>query len=181
MKSLKCPYALYLQDFPYVCCKAQKGHPVLCPKDYSKCNIYDNMKFKGTIVITDPCYLDNGLLQAPIKDWWEKSNYGQDMEQFGFDPYIGESTIIGDWSWYTVNSDTGKIIGKFSADAGMVCVCLLDQVLQFNPKFKEWADDHDWCVTIIENFAGDIEYTVDQNDEFHIIGTGNINFHTRYA
>ena len=74
------------------------------------------MNFNGTIVITDPCYLDNGLLQEPIKDWWEKSDYGQDMEQFGFDPYIGESTIIGDWSWYTVNSDNDKIIGKKTTD-----------------------------------------------------------------
>ena len=82
--------------------------------------------------------------------------------------------------WNCIHVDD-KIIGKFSADAGMVCVCLLDQVLQFNPKFKEWADEHDWCVTIIENFEGNIEYTVDHNNEFHLIGTGNINFHTRYA
>lgn len=36
----KCPYALYLEDFPYACCKAQKEHPVSCPQDYLTCIIY---------------------------------------------------------------------------------------------------------------------------------------------
>ena len=49
MKFLTCPYALHLQDFPYTCCKAQKEHPVSCPQDYTKCNIYNKMKFNGTV------------------------------------------------------------------------------------------------------------------------------------
>ena len=32
MKSSKCPYALYLENFPYACCKAQKEHPCIMPK-----------------------------------------------------------------------------------------------------------------------------------------------------
>ena len=40
MISSKCPYALYLEDFPYACCKVQKEHPVSCPKDYLTCIIY---------------------------------------------------------------------------------------------------------------------------------------------
>ena len=49
MTFLKCPYALYLQDFSLCLCKAQKEHPVSCPQDYTKCNIYNNMKLKETI------------------------------------------------------------------------------------------------------------------------------------
>lgn len=49
MTFLKCPYALHLQDFPYACCKAQKEHPVSCPRDYSECVVYNNTKFKETV------------------------------------------------------------------------------------------------------------------------------------
>lgn len=138
------------------------------------------MKFNGTIVITDPCYLDNGLLQEPIKDWWERSDYGKDMMQFGFTPYIGESTIIGDWSWSVIDTNTKNKLGKFCADSGMVCVCRLDDVNKFNPKFVDWAREHDWCVTIIENFIGTIEYQIDDSSKFHLVGMGNVNFTTMY-
>ena len=69
-------------------------------------------------------------------------------------------------------------LGSFCADSGMVCVVYLDEILKVNPHFKEWADKHDWCVTIIENFDGDIEYEVDEEGEAHIVGKGNLNFYT---
>ena len=59
-----------------------------------------------------------------------------------------------------------------------MCVCLLEDVLKFNPNFKEWMETHPWCVTVIENFDGDIKYEVDENNEAHIVGMGNINFYT---
>lgn len=138
------------------------------------------MKFKGTIVITDPCYLDSDNSILDDSNWWKESSYGEDMSQFGFTSYISESTIIGDWSWRTINLDSEEIIGKFCADAGMVCVCLLEEVLNFNPKFEKWAKSHPWCATIIEDFDGDVKYIVDENDDmmFHIVGKGNINFTT---
>ena len=53
----------------------------------------------------------------------------------------------------------------------------LEEVLKFNPDFKEWMETHPWCVTVIENFDGDIEYIVDEHGA-HIVGKGNINFYT---
>lgn len=38
-------------------------------------------------------------------------------------------------------------------------------------------ETHPWCVTVIENFDGDVEYTVDERGA-HIVGMGNINFYT---
>lgn len=179
------------------------------------------MKFKGTIVITDPCYLDNGL----SLDLWEKSSYGEDLSVFGCSQWICENTIYGDWSCFTYKGKSNEVIkqikkwdysymkflrdyhnpnitseerdvlynnfksekakflkwntlGQFCADAGMVCVVYLDEVLKVNPEFKEWAKTHSWCVTIIEDFDGDITYEVDENTEAHIVGIGNINFYT---
>jgi hypothetical protein len=141
------------------------------------------MKFEGTIIITDPCYLDSDNINLSNTDWWEESNYGKDMSKFGFTSYIGESTIIGDSTWYVFDTNSEETLGSFSADAGMVCVCLLKDVRKFNPHFEHWAKEHPQCVTIIKNFKGDVEYKVinvdDEEDTyqvFNLVGTGNTNF-----
>ena len=180
------------------------------------------MKFKGTIVITDPCYLRHDSLNS--YEYWEKSGYGEDLSVFGCSQWISENTIYGDWSCTTYKGDIEKLIeffkkasiiqepfcedytnreellkvsdavyeelaelqksyefveiGSFCADSGMVCVVYLDEVLKVNPTFKQWAEEHTWCVTIIKDFDGDVRYEVDENQEAHIVGEGNINFYT---
>ena len=37
---------------------------------------------------------------------------------------------------------------------------------------------HDWCVTTIPDFDGEVNYYVDKQDNAHIVGIGNINFFT---
>ena len=69
-------------------------------------------------------------------------------------------------------------IGNFCADAGMVCVLSMSEVIKYNPEFPKWIEEHPWCVTVIPDFDGEVEYYVDKEDEAHIIGTGNINFYT---
>ena len=203
------------------------------------------MYFKGTIVITDPCYIikenpikcpnekDFGLpasiISKPFKDYstpeelaykaaldyyfsesrkyddWGKCDYGENMEVLGIHNYISESTIYGDWSCTTYQTeeepkellesilrilkddkreeldtfDGDTYIGRFCADAGLVGVFLLDEILAYNPDWKSWIEEHPWCATIIEDFEGEVEYYIDKVDEeAHIVGTGNINFYT---
>ena len=71
-----------------------------------------------------------------------------------------------------------KKLGAFCADAGMVAVFLLDEVLIYNPDFSKWIEKHPWCVTVIPNFDGDVQYHIDNSGDAHIIGKGNINFFT---
>ena len=209
------------------------------------------MYFKGTVVITDPCYIikknpikcpneeDFGLpasiINKPFKDYstpeelaykaaldkyfeesrkyndWDKCNYGENMEVLGIHNYISESTIYGDWSCTTYQTEKepkellesilrvlndnleyeeyeddessvfceSKDIGGFCADAGLVGVFLLDEILAYNPNWKSLIEEHSWCATIIENFEGEVEYYIDKvNEEAHIVGTGSINFYT---
>lgn len=183
------------------------------------------MKFKGTIIITDPGYLASGNKFLESTDhWWDETDLGENLHEIGITSYISEDTLYGDWScftykglkeevqslindWnkyyfeffkkYNLETDDKKkeeilseysnyssefvknhTFGKFCADTGKVCVCLLEDVLKFNPNFKEWMETHPWCVTVIENFDGDIKYEVDENNEAHIVGMGNINFYT---
>ncbi|MGM9530471.1 hypothetical protein, partial [Intestinibacter sp.] len=48
------------------------------------------MRFKGDIIITDPCYIIKREDRDNIKD-------------LGFTTFISESTIYGDWSCKTLN------------------------------------------------------------------------------
>ena len=203
------------------------------------------MKFKGTIIITDPCYvikkstypypnpsdfnLSASIHSKPFKEYktpeefaykeacdkyykecrkyddWDKCNCGRNMEVLGIKHYITESTLYGDWGCSTcqikenpketidklaaackasedeyveVGVKVVKDLGRFCADAGLVSVFYLDEILKYNSDFGKWAQEHSWCVTTIPDFDGEVEYYVDENSEAHIIGTGNINFLT---
>ena len=63
------------------------------------------MQFKGTIVITDPCYLDADMGQ----NLWEASGYGDDLSVFGCSQWICKDTIYGDWSCTTYKGDSKEI------------------------------------------------------------------------
>lgn len=164
------------------------------------------MKFKGTIIITDPCYIMRAEHHGttPItEDDWAACDCGQNMEVLGIEHYICESTLYGDWGCTTYKVDTDPVeiidsmaeayakgdyemdfsskvskIGNFCADAGLVAVFLLDEVRKYNPDIDKWIKEHPWCVTTIEDFDGNVEYYIDENSEAHIYGTGNINFFT---
>lgn len=70
-----------------------------------------------------------------------------------------------------------KSIGQFCADAGLVGVFLLDEVLKYNPEFDWWIS-RPWTTTLIKDFDGEINYYVSNDDNAHIIGVGNVNFFT---
>lgn len=149
------------------------------------------MKFKGDIIITDPCYIDtkdNALWDKEIVDIFT----GSGLSEYGFTNYIWDETIYGDWSCTTFKlkdeskdkdpseieeDDIEDVIGEFCADAGLVGVFLLDEVLAFNPEF-DYHTDRPWTTTLIRDFDGSVEYIV-EDEEVFIKGTGNINFITR--
>lgn len=147
------------------------------------------MKFKGTIIITDPCYIINHYGTNNYDDW-KKCKYGRTMKVLGINTYLTQDTIYGDWSCTTYNSDTKEVIGEFCADAGLVSVFLLDEVLKYNPDF-DYHIKRPWTTTLIKDFDGDIEIKIVEYEyfsEYHnkiikdkevrVIGTGNINFFT---
>lgn len=161
------------------------------------------MKFKGTIIITDPCYImraEHHGTTSITKDDWRAYDYGYNMEALGITHYITEDIIYDDWSCTTfeITEDPYEIInnfveaqekgedygincsklGDFCANAGLVPIFLLDETRKYNPDIDEWIKEHSWCVTTTENFNGNVEYYIDKNSEAHIYETGNINFFT---
>lgn len=86
--------------------------------------------------------------------------------------------------------ETGELIlGYFCADAGLVSVFLLEEVLKYNPDF-DYHINNTHTTTWIKNFDGDIEIThreirkngddddLDEDREVSVVGTGNVNFYT---
>ena len=140
------------------------------------------MYFKGDVIITDPCYIirkENELTE----DDWEACGYGDYIEELGIKNYLCRDTIYGDWSCTTFRTENDEVLGEFCADAGLVAVFLLDEVLAYNPDF-DYHVERPWTTTLIKDFYGDIEInTVEINEddydiEVRVIGTGNINFYT---
>ena len=143
------------------------------------------MKFKGSIIITDPCYI--------CKDEdWSNIAFDDDLMGIGFKNAIKGDTLYGDWSCTTFSShksdpkeartkylnedcETPFRYGEFCADAGMVCVVYVKDVMIYNPEF--FTKYGQWCYTLIPDFDGEIEYCV-EDDEAFIVGTGNKNFFT---
>jgi len=150
------------------------------------------MKFKGTIIITDPCYFDGNF-----NELIESYECDENLNKLGFSSYIINDTIWGDWrckvyklkkplnnKYVEEMSEEGyeeylypDTLGTFTADAGLVSVFLLDEVLTFNPNFKELLSKKPWLATVIKDFDGDVEYKV-IDDIAYLEGTGNINFVT---
>jgi hypothetical protein len=202
------------------------------------------MKFKGDIVITDPCYImpkngdekvrftdflpaeaanrklkdftehENKKYQEYLKavegakklypDYWRNGDIdifgsGSGLEKFGFTNWIWEDTIYGDWGCTTYElkessidiekdpneierNDVKRVLGRFCADAGLVGVFYLNEILKFNPDFKYPVNDYGCeLATVIKDFDGDVEYLIsefDGEESAYIKGTGNVNFIT---
>ena len=101
------------------------------------------MYFKGTIIITDPCYIvkkcteknphpfpwttvniKNPNIKEIVKqynEWedshddWRKCRYGTNMEALGISTYFTESTIYGDWgcSTYKIEENPYEVVDNF--------------------------------------------------------------------
>lgn len=145
------------------------------------------MEFKGDVIITDPCY----IIKDNENNDWKKCGYGECMEA-----QLEELNKLDSTRWdlikkYGSDSVQAKIyddkiadatvdiksIGQFCADAGLVGVFLLDEVLKYNPEFDWWVS-RPWTTTLIKDFDGEINYYVSNDDSAHIIGVGNVNFYT---
>lgn len=99
------------------------------------------------------------IWQEENADDWERSDCGSHLDVLGLKTWMTRDTIYGDWSCSTYNTNTKKKIGDFCADAGLVSVMLLEEILQYNPEF-DYHDEKSWTTTKIENFKGDIQFIV---------------------
>ena len=80
---------------------------------------------------------------------------GTDLSKIGLKHFDAADTIYGDWGCTAFDIDAQKPVGKFCADVGKVCVCLMSEIKGYNPDFPKWVEKHDWCVTTIPNFDGE--------------------------
>ena len=126
----------------------------------------------------------------------EPLSFEEEIQKAGINNYLTSTTLYGDWSCTTFNSDTKEPIGEFCADGGEVGVFLLEEVLKYNPDFN-YHIEKPWTTTLIKNFTGEVSiikrhnegvYEEDtefhkkgekwEDDSIHVIGKGNVNFET---
>lgn len=116
------------------------------------------------------------------RDDWEYCEYGDSMENIGLTAFCCGSTIYGDWSCHTFDTDKNEVLGRFCADSGQVAVFLLDEVLKYNPEF-DYHINRLWTTTLIRDFHGTVELHLKEDEsggsEVTVVGRGNINFVSR--
>lgn len=124
------------------------------------------MYFKGTIVITDPCYIikenpikcpneeDFGLPASisskPFKDY---STPEELAYKAALDYYFSESRKYDDWGKCDFGENMEVSIIIF-LNLLFMEIGVLDEILAYNP---DWIEEHSWCATIIE---GEVEYYI---------------------
>lgn len=97
---------------------------------------------------------------------WERCDYGSEMEVLGIHNYMTRDTLYGDWSCTTYDLNTKEPIGEFCADAGLVSVISLDEVLKYNPDF-DYHLNRTWTTTLIKDFKGTVQFVVSEEEYIH--------------
>ena len=140
-------------------------------EDYMRLSDYSGMTKKQMEEVG--YFEDYAKLQEAQRKWdeenpddWDVCECGYNMGALGLKHYISRSTIYGDWSCTTFNSDTKEPIGKFCADAGQVGVFDLNEVLTYNPEYDDYIEKP-WCVTLIKDFNGTVQFVVEEEDAAH--------------
>jgi len=119
----------------------------------------DKFNFNNeTIVITDPCYLIRHVdgYVVDIADW-DECSYGSRMDRVGFTKYVVDRNGYGDGSWPVKNIKTGETLGEIWADSGQTGIFLLDDILRYNPMYKNSGFKG---AVVLENFTGEIEWSI---------------------
>jgi len=120
-------------------------------------------------------------------DDWEICDYGYSLEKLGITKFMTRDTLYGDWSCTTFKDEIrrGNEIGEFCADAGLVSVISLDQVLKYNPDF-DYHINRKHTTTWIKNFRGTVQFVViresgtyEDDTEFHSKGDSWENLEVR--
>lgn len=146
------------------------------------------MKFSGTIIITDPCYIEQ--TKCPM---YRNTIYG-DWSCMVYPGNMDENKKYEEWDkryikFFNEYNFTGKtddektalreefkkfkeewkknILGEFCADSGQVGVFEWGKL---NETEQRWVLDHPWCATIIKDFFGDVEFNV-IGKSVHVIGS----------
>lgn len=99
---------------------------------------------------------------------WETCNYGMYMDKLGIIHFMSHNTLYGDWGCTTydvTNKDHPKAIGQFCADAGMVIVADLKEVLEYNPEFKKELGR--FTCTTVKDFKGEVYFKIDYEHGFY--------------
>lgn len=120
-----------------------------------KC-IGEHLFTKNTdVLITDPCYLMYG-------ERGESMPLGE-LESWCAEHGLISSTFYGDWGC-TVFGAKSKVghpntdikLGRFCADAGMVCVLDMDDVRARFPDIDKFVEERSWCAAVIKGFCGHV-------------------------
>lgn len=122
---------------------------------------------RGNYVITDPCYL------------MRRDEDYADLE-VTLPVFRMRDTLYGDWGCTTfrIAPDSSEDpVGRFCADAGLVCVADWDAAVAHNPEVASWPEERPWTMTVIRDFEGTATFEVTEDwGMWQSAGTDHIDY-----
>lgn len=152
---------------------------------------YDNQ----ILVVTDPCYILSDEAWDRFTDFYidvpltESDQLEDVFRNQGYQqPVLAMTTGVGDWDNEVVNTDTQESLGAFAADAGMVCVVALKDLLATGFNMQKYNKlKNIGCLAELPAFTGTVTWqwstclldnTNIKLNKTVIVGEGNYNFTT---
>lgn len=151
---------------------------------WQKCNYGDYMEILGIhkYMTRDTIYGDWSCSVYKPRNTMSADEFLENAKK-GFDAFEDKSIEFFSCEYpdgYGYESEVKKqfeVVGSFCADAGLVTVADMSEVLKYNPDFEEWCKKHTWCAFVLKNFRGTVQYIVrehttvyDWENEHHKIG-----------
>lgn len=126
-----------------------------------KFKVVDEAEFDGDVLVTDPFYLRHG--GSGDGPGWNPECTEMFVRECGG---LYSTTYYGYWGCtiYRTEGEVGRIprgakeLGYFCADAGLVCVVALKDVMKRSPGFMDWLRGYGHCGTVIRNFKGKVSF-----------------------
>ena len=120
--------------------------------------------------------------QEMLPNDWDVCNYGENMNHLGLKKFIIADTIYGPWSC-TVYNLRQQMLGRFTSDSGLVGVFLLDEILEYNPKWDLHLS-RPYCASLLPNFEGEVCIINSGGNlagdcDVRVIGKGNFAFYSK--
>lgn len=125
--------------------------------------------FSGSIIITDPCYVDKH------NKWWSDKDVdiftGKGISKYGITDFLWESTGFGDWvvRMFVDDLDAGTI----AADAGLVGVFYINELEEMLTEREMYTLVHSGLAIIVEDFDGKITIDDQASGWARISGKGS--------
>lgn len=126
------------------------------------------MKYKGTLIITDPCYI------VKSDEDWHLCEFGERLDLLGIPTFLSCDRLPS--AGFVRNLTEDRIIGEYCTDSCVTSIMSYDELMAYYPDCLKNLAQH--CYTLISDFDGEVAIIEDVKGKTAFVGTGKPSFTT---